>query len=151
MSNYEKELLAEELKLLKSANEILIYSYEGCEKIGIKEKYTFGELDKFEALTSRFARTSDIIIQKMFRLIDILELEEPGSVIDRINRAEKRGIINSAETFKEIRRLRNSIAHEYIPSAIEGMFRKVLKLTPYVIECAEKLEDYCKKLMEKSN
>ena len=44
-------------------------------------------------MTSRFARLSDIIIQKIFRLIESLELEEPGTVRDRINQAEKWGII----------------------------------------------------------
>lgn len=58
---------------------------------------------------------SDFLIVKIFRLIDILELEKPGSVIDRINRAEKRGIIDSAESFKDILRLRNDISHEYVP------------------------------------
>ncbi|MDD3841035.1 MAG: hypothetical protein PHP06_10835 [Clostridia bacterium] len=142
----EKMLLQEELKLLESANEVLIYSYNKCKDIGIKEGYTFEELDRFEALTSRFARASDIIIQKIFRLIDILELEKPGSVIDRINRAEKRGLIDSAEVFKDIRRLRNDIAHEYIPSAIENMFEKVLELTPELIDSVKRIQDYCKKL-----
>ncbi len=148
MNNYEQKLLKEELKLLESANEILIYSYKACKEIGIKEEYTFEELDKFKALTSRFARTSDILIQKIFRLIDILELEKPGSVIDRINRAEKRGIIDSAESFKNIRRLRNDISHEYVSSAIENIFKKVIKATPAVIDCAKKVEEYCKDLEE---
>jgi len=53
-------------------------------------------LNKSEALTNRFARTSDIIIQKIFRL-------------------------------------RNQIAHEYVPEAIEEMFKRVMQLTPDVI------------------
>ena len=42
---------------------MLTYSYDTL-SIGIKEEYTFDELDKFEALTSRFARTSDMLIQR---------------------------------------------------------------------------------------
>lgn len=145
MIRNEEQLLKEELNLLESANETLKYSNGECQRIGIKEKYTFEELDKFEALTSRFARTSDIVIQKIFRLIDILELEAPGSIIDRINRAEKRGLIHSAESFKDIRRIRNDIAHEYIPSAIEEIFKKVLKLTPDLIDTVRKIQEYCEK------
>lgn len=143
MRKDEKELLKAELKLLDEAHKMLNYSYTICAIIGIKENYDFEELDKFEALTSRFARTSDILIQKIFRLIDILELEIPGSVIDRINRMEKRELIDSAEIFKQIRRLRNDIAHEYIPEAIETIFKKVLHLTPHLIDSIQKVQQYC--------
>ena len=72
MKKDEMELFARELKLLDEANKMLVYSYEACQEIGIKESYTLEELDKFEALTSRFARTSDMLIQRIFRLIDAL-------------------------------------------------------------------------------
>lgn len=146
----EEQLLVEELTLLEHSNDMLIYSYNTCKSIGIKKDYTFEELDKFEALTSRFARTSDMLIQKIFRLIDILELERPGSAIDRINRAEKRGIIYSAEIFKEIRYLRNDISHEYIPTAVEQIFKEVLKLTPYLIDSVDRVNKYCKKIYGKN-
>jgi hypothetical protein len=127
---------------LDEANKILVYSYEACSEIGIKDNYTLEELDKFEALTSRFARISDILIQRIFRLMDIWELEMPGSVIDRINRAEKRNLISSAEVFKEIRYLRNEIAHEYIPLAIEQIFKEVLRLTPHIIDSVERIRQW---------
>lgn len=148
MRKDEQQLLEEELELLEHANKMLRYSYKTCQGIGLKTEYSFEELDKFEALTSRFARTSDILIQKIFRLIDILELETPGSVIDRINRAEKRELISSAETFKEIRYLRNDIAHEYVPSAIEEIFKKVLTLTPSLIESVERTKEYASRLKQ---
>lgn len=142
MKHDEKQLLDIEMKLLEDSVNMLKYSYDICSDIGIKEEYTLEELDRFESLTSRFARTSDILIQKIFRLIDVIELELPGTVIDRINRAEKRGLISSAENFKDIRRLRNDIAHEYIPSAIEEIYKKVLRLTPYLFESLEKIKQY---------
>lgn len=145
MSRDEKQLLEIEMDFLENSNNMLSYSYNICSNIGLKEKYSLEELDKFEALTSRFARTSDILIQKVLRLIDIIELEIPGTVIDRINRAEKRELISSAEVFKDIRRLRNDIAHEYIPSAIEEIFKRVLKLTPYLIESVENIKEYINK------
>jgi uncharacterized protein YutE (UPF0331/DUF86 family) len=142
LRNDKRELLLRELKLLDEANKILVYSYEACSEIGIKDNYTLEELDKFEALTSRFARISDILIQRIFRLMDIWELEMPGSVIDRINRAEKRNLISSAEVFKEIRYLRNEIAHEYIPLAIEQIFKEVLRLTPHIIDSVERIRQW---------
>ena len=85
----------------------------------------------------------------LFRsLIDILELERPGSVIDRINRAEKRGLISSAEIFKEIRYLRNDISHEYIQTAIEQIFEKVLELTPYLIDSVNRVKKYSEGILK---
>lgn len=145
MSNKLKELLELELKQLREAGEILEYSLDVCSKIGIKEDYTFEELDKFEALTGRFARTSDILIQKIFRTLDNMELELPGTAIDRINRAERRGLI-SADTFKEIRYLRNDIAHEYVLDMVDEIYKKTLELTPYLLETMDKvLRLYSKK------
>lgn len=151
MNKDEAALLDLEIKLLDQSNRMLSYSYEQCHKIGEKDTYTLEELDKFEALTSRFARTGDVLIQKIFRLIDRLELEKPGSVIDRINRAEKRGLISSAAVFKEIRRLRNDITHEYTPTELEEMFKNVLRLTPSLMVSVEKVKAYQRKMLEKQS
>ena len=40
MRNDKRELLLRELKLLDEANKILVYSYEACSEIGIKDNYT---------------------------------------------------------------------------------------------------------------
>ncbi|MCP5108916.1 MAG: hypothetical protein GY950_36370 [bacterium] len=138
-------LLQEELQLLDKASDILNYSYEACGKIGIKDDYTYDELDKFESFTGRFARLSDLLIQKIFRLIEGIELEVPGSVRDRINKAEKRELIESAETFVEIRILRNQIAHEYIQDEIQEMFQKVLKYTPALLDSIKRVKNHCQK------
>ncbi len=149
MKKNEHELLIEQVKLLKDANEILKYSYDRCREIGIKTEYTFDELDRFEALTSRFSRASDILIQKVFRLIDIIELEGRGTVIDRINRAEKRNIVANAEVLKKIRHLRNDIAHEYVPEVVSEIFKEVLSMTAYLIQDIEKTIEYANGLIEK--
>ncbi|HHX60837.1 MAG TPA: DUF86 domain-containing protein [Epulopiscium sp.] len=138
----EKLLYKQELELLTNSAQVLQRSYDICEKIGIKEDYTFDEHDRFEALTSRFARTSDILIQKTLRLIDIIELENTGSIIDRLHRAEKREIIASAEEFKNIRRLRNNIAHEYTQLDLERMFQQVLEICPVLLDAVERVKKY---------
>lgn len=146
MKKDEKELLDEELRLLINANEILKYSYDKCSGIGIKQSYTFEELDYFEALTSRFSRASDILIQKIFRLIDIIELESQGTIIDRINRAEKRGMVRSAQDMKRIRRIRNEIAHEYVQENVQEIFEYVMQLAPILLGDIKSTLDYANKL-----
>ncbi len=56
------------------------------------------------------ARLSDLLIQKLFRPIDQPE-DESGTIRDRINRAEKKGLIAAVAKFIEIRELRNQIAY----------------------------------------
>jgi len=59
-------LLQTELELMDKATEYLRYSYKRCQAIENKESYTFDELEHFESLTGRFARLSDLLIQKIF-------------------------------------------------------------------------------------
>ncbi len=60
-------LLKEELQLMDKAADILNYSYDTCRKIGIKEEYSYDELDRFESFTGRFARLSDLLIRKIIK------------------------------------------------------------------------------------
>ncbi|MDQ1354415.1 MAG: hypothetical protein QG657_4724 [Acidobacteriota bacterium] len=138
-------LLREELQLLDKAAEILKYSYGVCGKIGIKEEYSFEELDKFESFTGRFARLSDLLIQKIFRLIDDIELESSGTIRDRINRAEKKELIESADVFIEIRVVRNQVAHEYIQDEIQEQFEKVLEYAPHLLDSVKRVKKYCRR------
>ena len=137
--------LKEELKLLEAAQSVLQDSYDSCKKTGIKKKYLRIELLEFEALTSRFARTSDIFIQKILRLIDEIDREQFGSPRDRINRAEKKGVVKSAEKLIDIRDLRNKIAHEYSVNFITDIFKDVLQHSAFLISCINQLKSYCKK------
>jgi hypothetical protein len=145
MTDQMQLLLVNELKLLKDATEVLLYSFNKCSAIGIKESYEPEELESLESFTGRFARLSDILIQKVFRLVDKLDLDTQGTVRDRINRAEKKELIVSSDVFIEIRMIRNDIAHEYLPEAIHDIFEKVLSLAPHLIDGVERTIEYCTK------
>ena len=43
----------------------------------------------------------------------------------------------------EMRELRNSIVHEYIPDVIKNIFISALKLTPLLIKDVELINSYC--------
>lgn len=152
MKTEKQKLLAAELKnkiaFLKKAANLLSYSVDKCTAIGEKKDYSIQELEAFDALTSRFARTSDLLTQKVFGLIDAVLLEEPGTLIDKLNRAEKRGIISSALIFKEIRELRNLIAHEYVNEDLNTLFQSILKYSPILIKTVIDIESYTDTLFE---
>jgi uncharacterized protein YutE (UPF0331/DUF86 family) len=133
---------------MDKASGYLRYSYECCQAIERQDSYTLEELEHFESLTGRFARLSDLLIQKMFRLIDQLDLEKPGTVRDRINQAEKKGLISNANEFVDIRELRNSIAHEYDPTAMLTIFTDVMHYCPMLFDAVERVHRYSQKYQE---
>ncbi|TWJ19309.1 HepT-like ribonuclease domain-containing protein [Geobacter argillaceus] len=142
------EYLEEFLAKLKRARETLEYSYEKCRALGVKEIYDLEEQDRFESLTSKFARLADLIIKQAIKLIDILDLEEPPETIrDAINRAEKKGLVSSSLKFVEIRKLRNRIAHEYAESDddIKSLYVGVLLNTPHLFDSVNRIMTYTEK------
>ena len=108
---------------------------------------TPADLDALEALTGRYARVSDMILQKLFRGLDAIELEDQGTLLDALNRAEKRGLIDSAADFREIRELRNEIAHEYAQENLRPLFDNVLERTPALLEIIRRSSDYCRRYL----
>ena len=135
------------LKQLNNALYWLNRSYRQCASIGVKPVYTEDDFDAFEALTARFARLSDILLQKVYRSIDALEFESGGTMIDVVNRAEQRGLIDSVNQMRRIRDLRNSIAHEYVKDSLIAVFQDTLKLTPLLISLVDRAEQYCRKYL----
>lgn len=138
------EVLKENQLAMNSAIQWLERSYNLCSKIGIKEDYTDDEYDTFETLTSRYARAIDLIVRKVLRTIDIVEFEQPGTLIDIVNRAERRGLIDSVESLREMTDLRNEISHDYIKAELIETFEETLKQTLKVIELAKGIEKYIK-------
>ena len=140
--------LGEILGRLQQAVETLNYSYGKCQAIGAKGTYDAEEQDRFESLTAKFARLSDLIIKQAIKLIDNLDLDDaPETVRDAINRAEKKGLIESGIRFVEIRKLRNRIAHEYAESEedIADIYRETLESTPLLFDSVDRIMAYCRK------
>ena len=138
-------LLQQQLQSMAQMERLLTWSYKRCQQVSLEEGVLpeLEDLEKFESLTARFARFNDILLQKIFRLIDTIDLDHAGTVRDRINRAEKKGLIVDAQEFIEIRELRNSIAHEYQPEALSQIFPQVLVYTPVLLDIANRVRKYC--------
>jgi len=140
------EYLKHLIKNLLRARDTLNYSYNICEKIGIKNEYSEEEKDRFESLSSKFARLADLILKQVIRTIVRLELEDqPETMRDSINLAEKKGLISEALKFIEIRKMRNKIAHEYIEEDdFLSIYPFILKETPQLFDSVDRIEAYCK-------
>jgi len=139
-----QQLLREALATLSESLRWLKRSCSICVKIGIKEEYLEEEFDAFETFTGRFARTVDIILQKVLRSIDRVELEDQGTLLDVLNRAHKRGLIDSVDEIRLIRELRNDIVHEYASGKLTDLFADVMANVPKLLDMAERIEHYCR-------
>jgi len=74
--------------------------------------------EKVDAFTSRFSRLQDTVGDKLLPTwLNVLG-EQTGAAIDNLDKAEKLGVLASADQWLEIRQLRNQMIHEYI-EAIE--------------------------------
>jgi uncharacterized protein with HEPN domain len=134
-------LLAKHVSLADRASRWLRRSFLQCEKVAIGDAITDDDFDKLEVLASRFARLSDILVQKLFRMIDTLQLEAVGSTIDIINRAEKRGLC-APHKMRLIRELRNKIAHEYADSDLMALYSVIRTLTPDLLDSYSQTIDF---------
>ena len=121
-----KKQLEENIALLEHSLRSLNYSKNKCENIKLKDSYSEEDLESLEAMTARFARTSDILTQKVFKGLFLFLQEKPLTFIDSANFLEKIGIIEGAKDILRIRELRNEIAHEYSTFDLNEIFKNTL-------------------------
>lgn len=69
--------------------------------------------EKMDAFRVRFSGLQDLLANKLFRGILLLEEETPQSMLDILNAMEKRGVIKSFDDWKSVRDLRNAFMHDY--------------------------------------
>ncbi len=129
-----RELLDENIRLLKKQLSWLEISYNECKKIGIKNEYTIDEFGKFETLSSRYSRSIDFLIRKFLRTLDAYEFETQGTLVDVVNRAHKRELFADINEVRIMKDIRNNIVHEYIEEELIHIFDDLLIYTPKLME-----------------
>jgi uncharacterized protein YutE (UPF0331/DUF86 family) len=80
------------------------------------------QLESAEAFTSRFARVVDLLVNKVLRSLDRLELKPEGTLLDVLHRAEKRGLVERSIVLREMKDVRNIIAHDYAGTKAAEIF-----------------------------
>ena len=143
---YDK--LKQDYKLLQKQLSWLDISYSECSIIGIKDNYTINEFGKFETLCSRYSRSIDFLIRKIFRTLDEYEFENQGTLVDVVNNAHKRNLFDDIETLRIMKDIRNTIVHEYIEDELVDVFDEVLEYTKYLINIINKTLAYINKSLE---
>lgn len=136
-----KAVLAVRLQALARARGALELSYRRVvspDTIDALSRSDEGMIE-IEALTARFARVVDLLVQQTLRTIDELEGQEPALPLDRIQRAEKRGWVAAAADLAAARGLRSRIAHEYDADGWRQIARAVYALVPSLLLSVERL------------
>lgn len=139
--------LSESLAQLAKAMDYLRLSLDDCSAIEDNHAATHRELALYEALASRFARASDMLVNKVFRALDAIELYEPGSPLDVLNRADKRALFDDIETIRSIRRVRNRIAHEYNVEDFPRFMGDIRRLSVSLIDIFDRTKAYAERLI----
>ncbi len=140
------KIFCENLNLFEKNLKWLKKSYEKAKKIDLDKELTEEDLEVFETLSNRFGRTVGILINKILRGLDIIELEDITRKLDIVIRAEKRGFVDDYKVLIEMKDLRNELVHEYIQENLIERFKEVLEYTPKLFDITNKLKDYVKKM-----
>ncbi len=74
--------------------------------------------ERVEAFVGRFGRLQDTVGDKLLPLLLAALGEKPSSVIDNLDRAERLGLLASADDWLIMRSLRNQMVHEYVEDPV---------------------------------
>jgi len=143
-------LLDSQVVLMDKSRDKLEESMKHCLLIDLNKELSDADEVSLEAFSARFSRLSDYLMQRIFRTLDVIEFEDEGTLRDRMNRAEKKGLIESTQDFVKIRTLRNIIAHEYTDEEVIHIYQKVLELTPNLLDTCKRIKQYIQKKGYKS-
>lgn len=78
-------------------------------------------IDRLESFGAKFSRMQDTLVDKLLPAFLAAAGELPGAAIDNLSRAERLGLIDEADAWIAMRRLRNRLVHEYFDNP-EEMF-----------------------------
>lgn len=129
---------------MKAAAQVLEESRSRVAALGdrLGEDLSVGERESCEALTARFARLNDFLVQRVLRTLDQIELMDEGTPLDRLQRAEARGLIVSVDRWRELRLLRNAIAHDYLIERADRVLAESLAAAPELLDTASRILRY---------
>ena len=97
--------------------------------------------ERVEAFVGRFGRLQDTVGDKLLPLLLAALGERTAAVIDNLDRAERLGLIDSADQWMTMRNLRNQMVHEYVedPVVLISALQSGHAFVPALIAAADKM------------
>lgn len=127
--------------LMKTAHRMMATGIDIAWVKSLEESDEHSEM--LDAFVSRYGRLQDTLGDKLIPALLRVTLEKTGSQLDNILRAEKLGWIESAESWIEIRELRNRMVHEYMttPEELLEALQLALRSVPVLIDAQKRMAD----------
>lgn len=143
-----RDLLRQGLTDLTQARRHLDYSFQQVVALHDDLEGADAEhLESVEAFSSRFARCVDLLVNKVLRSLDRVELYSEGTLLDVVNRAEKRGLVARAWDLREMKDARNMIAHDYAGAQAAEIFAYCRENKPIFDAAADRVAAYAHRYM----
>lgn len=97
--------------------------------------------ERLEAFVGRFGRLQDTLGDKLLPVLLAALGETPAAAIDNLDRAERLGLIPSADEWMTLRKLRNQMVHEYVEdmAVLASALQTAHEFVPMLIGAANKL------------
>ena len=94
--------------------------------------------ERLDAFVSRFGRLQDTVGDKLLPALLNALGESSGPAIDNLDKAEKFDLIDSSDSWKEMRRLRSQMVHEYIEdlAVLSSALRSGHRFVPSLVAAA---------------
>lgn len=102
-----------ELLHLQQTDERLFSRPFGAQEL-VSQLQDIGFSERVDAFVARFGRLQDLLGDKFLPAWLRAMEEGPGAVLENLDRAEKLGLLSSADEWLAVRKLRNLMVHEYI-------------------------------------
>ena len=107
-------------------------------------RHDIEDSERTDAFVARFGRLQDTLGDKLLpELLSCLG-ETLGPVIDNLDRAEKLGLLASADLWLAIRKLRNRMVHEYVRDmqALANALNEAHAAVPDLLAFCDSLDHY---------
>jgi hypothetical protein len=112
----------------------------------VRTIYTSDELEIYDALSFRFMKAIDLVLNFFRSLERYADAKESDTLRDRLLFIQKLRIIDDIDFWFEARELRGKIAHTYLPGQLKDIYEEIRKKTRTVDRCVKKLEKYLRNL-----
>lgn len=113
---------------------------------------TPGEVRVLDQLVYRFGRLQDALGVRLLPALlqRVQEWRDHEPFLDKLNRAEKLGMLPSVEQWQRLRELRNQTAHEYPdqPEVVLANLRRLVEQVPVLEQAHQVLADYARRRLE---
>ena len=97
--------------------------------------------ERVDAFVGRFGRLQDTLGDKLLPMLLAALGESPAGAIDNLDKAERLGLIRSADDWLSMRQLRNQMVHEYVEDTtlLVNALQSGHDFVPMLVEAANRI------------